>query len=606
MSKERPTKLRAAGYCRTSGEGQRNNTSIPRQREAIEKYAEGQGWHTTQHYVDESISGHKVEGRDAFQQMMRDAANGLFDVVVVYDITRFARNGADIIDKARFLRSTFGIYVVDTKGQFDNRSARNILACHLHAGVSEHERLSIMERMIGGRIARAREGRPWCGHPPYGRAYDKAAGKWYLTPEGIALARMCERYAAGERLTDIYGEYGFTRPSAARTVMREGQLSGPFKTRFNAPEIDIIDLEIEVPGMPEVITPELEARVRARAEHNRNCNKEKLRKYKLTGYLRCGHCGYSLGGATNRNGSRTRYQHHSQPPGGSGRRNGTMDTCGFCTIPADIIEPQVLGYLYGFYTDQPAFEAAVREAMPSDDERAEVAADLERARAGLARVDRGVANLVRGIEAGADPALMVSRQDELRMERAELETRVAKLEDRLAGMPPAEVVRGRALAIQLLLAQTHGGKDWRRQSYDDTRRFLQFLFGDNPRKSGYGITVTPEAAGGWRVAFRGQVRFGHVLTDGVAMYEAVDIYAKAASKRLQTEYELALAAARAESKRLQTEYEQTVAGAERVLAEARGEGATPPNLVRGTDSPVHPRWRLVSRQAGCRRPRRRR
>lgn len=562
MSRKHPAKLRAAGYCRTSGEGQRDNTSIPRQRAAIEGYNKSEGWDTTQNYVDEARSGSKVDGREAFQQMMRDAANGKFDVVVVYDITRFARNGADIIDKARFLRTTFGIHLVDTKGQFDNRSARNALSNHLHAGISEHERLSIMERTIGARIARAKAGQPWSGYPPYGRAYDKARRTWNVTEAGHIMRTLCERYAAGEQLVNIYHEYGFRHAGSARRVLREGQLSGPIVARFNAPEIDIIDVEVEVPGIPALITPELAARVRARAAHNKTYNKEHLRKYALTGYLHCGTCGAALGGFTD-TGGRQYHRHHSKPGG----VRGCTNRCGFFGIRADVIEPQVLSYLYNFYTDQPAFEAAVRAAMPTDDERAEVASDLERAEAGLARVDKGVANLVRGIEAGADPALMVNRQDELRAERAKLESRAATLEDRLANMPPAEVVRGRAQAIQMLLAQTHGGKDWRKQSYDDTRRFLRFLFGDNPKKSGYGITVTRDPAGGWQVAFRGRVRFEHVLTDGVPTTAAYRRAVRAASKLLQTEYELAVAAA------------------DRELAEAMAEVDAPHNLVSLTCNP---------------------
>ena len=108
MTKKTP--LRTAGYCRTSGEGQRDNTSIPTQRQGIEKYCKGESWSLVKSYVDECKTGSKIEGRDQFQQMMRDAAVGLFDVIVVYDITRFARNGADIIDKARFLKETFGIF----------------------------------------------------------------------------------------------------------------------------------------------------------------------------------------------------------------------------------------------------------------------------------------------------------------------------------------------------------------------------------------------------------------------------------------------------------------------------------------------------------------
>jgi site-specific DNA recombinase len=108
--------LRAVGYCRTSGEAQRDNTSIPNQKQSIESFASFQKWKVLKHYVDECKSGSKIAGRHDFQKMMRDAAAGKFDILVVYDITRFGRDGFDILDSARTLRRDFGVDVVATRG----------------------------------------------------------------------------------------------------------------------------------------------------------------------------------------------------------------------------------------------------------------------------------------------------------------------------------------------------------------------------------------------------------------------------------------------------------------------------------------------------------
>lgn len=96
--------FRVAGYCRTSSEGQRDNTSIPTQKAEIERFAAARGWTIVGWYIDESKSGSKIEGRDEFARMMRDAANGDFDVIVVYDINRFGRDGTDIIASSRTRR----------------------------------------------------------------------------------------------------------------------------------------------------------------------------------------------------------------------------------------------------------------------------------------------------------------------------------------------------------------------------------------------------------------------------------------------------------------------------------------------------------------------
>src|SRR5262245_52859985 len=138
MSQTNGKQLRAAGYCRTSGEGQRDNTSIPTQKEAIEAACEAAGWQLVGHYVDECKSGAKTDGRDDFRRLLRDAAAGQFDVVVPFDFTRFARDGVDIVSTAKVLKAELGIHVVDAKRQFDNRDHRNALRNFVFAGASEH------------------------------------------------------------------------------------------------------------------------------------------------------------------------------------------------------------------------------------------------------------------------------------------------------------------------------------------------------------------------------------------------------------------------------------------------------------------------------------
>src|SRR5262249_6310272 len=107
------------------------------------------------------------------KRMLQDCARGELDLLVPYDATRLARDGVDIVSTAKVLKADFGIHVVDAKGQFDNRDYRNVLRNFVQAGVSEHERLTIMERMLGARVAKARAGLPWTGHPPFGRAFRK-------------------------------------------------------------------------------------------------------------------------------------------------------------------------------------------------------------------------------------------------------------------------------------------------------------------------------------------------------------------------------------------------------------------------------------------------
>ncbi|MFQ6860853.1 MAG: recombinase family protein [Beduini sp.] len=47
-------------------------------------------------YADEAKTGTSTVNRDAFNEMMRDAMDGKFDMLITKSITRFARNTLDM------------------------------------------------------------------------------------------------------------------------------------------------------------------------------------------------------------------------------------------------------------------------------------------------------------------------------------------------------------------------------------------------------------------------------------------------------------------------------------------------------------------------------
>ncbi len=506
------TPLRAVSYCRTSGEPQRDNTSIDRQKADNEKFIQLQGWQFLRHYVDECLSGAKVEGRENFQRMMRDAANGVFDLIVCWDVTRFARDGCDIVESAKHLKTNFGIHVVDSKGQFDTRDHRRTLSNFVQAGVAEDERLRIMERLIGGRIRRAQQGLPWTPKLPAGRGFhrtSKTSGKWYVNEQGDRLKALLTRYADGEPLATLRAEYGFKSIALISRIIHESQLSGTYQACFDCPDISIRNLKVPVPAIPQVITPELEARVRARLVFNRRWNKLGKAKYLLTGFVRCAHCGRALVAGHNR--TRMYYRHYTNSLASRDR------DCPYAGIPADLLEARVLNYLYSFFLDKPAFDKAVKAGLPSDDDRKTVQRDLKAAERRLAEVNREIENLAVAVAKGADPSLLVNMQGELKAEREALETRSAGLQEKLTAMPDSESVTRQATHLRYRLLQKHTGKDWKKTPYDELRHFLHFLFGDDPGQTGSGIFVyagtDARGKGFWRITFKGHVQYHEPLID---------------------------------------------------------------------------------------------
>ena len=525
------SKPRAVGYCRTSGEGQRDNTSIPRQKRDVENFVNLNNWEFICHYVDEGISGAKIEGRDNFKRMMKDAANGQFDIIVIYDISRFARDGGDIVIESKVLKKNFSVDVIDTKG-FDTRNHQNVMMNFVRAGMTQDERLRIMERNIGGRIEKAKNGLPWCCNPPAGRAFSKEKGKWFVTEKGDKLGKLLERYAEGEPLKALAKEYGYLCPSVITRNIHQSQLSGQYQARFHAPEIGIDNLRVDVPGIPEIITTELEKRVRERASHNQRCNKQVNQKYLLTGFVKCSHCNRALTGQTSRSVAQKNYPYyyHNQNYRTSGR------DCPYRGIRAELLESQALDYLYNFFLDKPTYNKALKNALPSNEDREALVNDIKGVEKQLAKSAKGISNLGNALAAGADISLFLDKQNELKAEKKALEKRRDELVQTLASMPAPELIQQQAVLLRLQLVQEHKGKDWRKLPYDNVRRFLHFLFGDNPYKNGYGIFVGL-INNKWEVTFKGQVKFCHDVIDGRPVSQALSVAAERESKELRRIYD---------------------------------------------------------------------
>ena len=67
-------------------------------------------WNVINRYIDQGITGTQVYKRDAFMQMMEDAKQHKFDLIVTREVCRFARNTVDALVCVRQL-AAMGIEV---------------------------------------------------------------------------------------------------------------------------------------------------------------------------------------------------------------------------------------------------------------------------------------------------------------------------------------------------------------------------------------------------------------------------------------------------------------------------------------------------------------
>ena len=97
--------MNIAAYCRVSTDKEDQLNSLETQKEFFLEYTKRTGDNLIKLYADEGISGTKIKNRKEFQRMLADAEKGLFDMVVVKDISRFARNTVDLLQSVRKLKA---------------------------------------------------------------------------------------------------------------------------------------------------------------------------------------------------------------------------------------------------------------------------------------------------------------------------------------------------------------------------------------------------------------------------------------------------------------------------------------------------------------------
>lgn len=96
---------RVAVYARVSTKSLDQTSSIENQtRYYKDKIAKNPNWELVKIYKDEGKSGTSKKGRKEFQQMLDDAYNQKFDLILCASVSRFARNVGDFVEEITNLR----------------------------------------------------------------------------------------------------------------------------------------------------------------------------------------------------------------------------------------------------------------------------------------------------------------------------------------------------------------------------------------------------------------------------------------------------------------------------------------------------------------------
>jgi DNA invertase Pin-like site-specific DNA recombinase len=144
---------RAALYLRVSTLEQNPDTQL----HDLRALAQQRGWEIVQEYVDHGISGTRVR-RPALDQLMREAARGGFEVVLVWACDRLARSTKhflEVLDELNRLKIEF----VSLRENIDTGGPLGRAIIVIVSAIAELERSLIVERVRAGMRRAKLEGR---------------------------------------------------------------------------------------------------------------------------------------------------------------------------------------------------------------------------------------------------------------------------------------------------------------------------------------------------------------------------------------------------------------------------------------------------------------
>ena len=202
--------MNIAAYCRVSTDKSDQLNSLETQKEFFLEYTKRTGDNLIKLYADEGISGTKIKNRKEFQRMLADAEKGLFDMVVVKDISRFARNTVDLLQSVRKLKS-LGIETQFLTANMTSMGNSEFVLT-IFGALAQEESANTSKRIKFGKKMNAEKGRV----PNIVFGYDKTIGDYFNLSinenEAMAIRQIFQWYIeegyGGSKIANMLNERG--------------------------------------------------------------------------------------------------------------------------------------------------------------------------------------------------------------------------------------------------------------------------------------------------------------------------------------------------------------------------------------------------------------
>ena len=183
----RVNSVKVVAYCRVSTNKSEQHDSLENQQKFFKEYAKKNQHTLLRIYADEGKSGTKMKNRYELLQLMSDARKKEFELVLVKDVSRLARNTLDFLQSIRKLRE-LGIGVVFVNYDQTSIEGGELLLTMMSA-IAQEESANTSKRIKFGKEQNANNGRV----PNLVYGYDKIIGDYFSLSVNVKEADVVRR-----------------------------------------------------------------------------------------------------------------------------------------------------------------------------------------------------------------------------------------------------------------------------------------------------------------------------------------------------------------------------------------------------------------------------
>ena len=281
--------MTAVIYARYSSDNQREE-SIEGQIRECTAYAEKNGFTVVKHYIDRAISA-KTDNRPQFQQMIKDSERGIFDIIIVWKLDRFARNRYDSARYKTQLKRN-GVKLVSAT-EVISAGPEGIILESVLEGYAEYYSADLSEKVVRSMTENALKGIYNGGTIPFGYMIDETR---HYQPDPLLapyVEQTFQKYADGATMTDLRDWLkAHNIKNSMGGEMSYNTIQRMLSNRRYIGELRLRDV-VQPNAIPALVSEELFNKVQKKLAKNKKApaRHKAEESYLLTTKLYCGKCG---------------------------------------------------------------------------------------------------------------------------------------------------------------------------------------------------------------------------------------------------------------------------------------------------------------------------